>query len=733
MKNLLNRTLAIFLAMLMLSCTSADKPGTVKIHYNGEIPQVLFAIDHIKEACRSKGIKMLALHDEEEAALKVYMIIEPELGFEAYRVDQGGDGIVLTGGDANGLMYAGIDLAEMILLGKDLDHIGSLEQKPYIKHRGLRFNIPLDARTPSYDDTGDAAQKNIKTMWEWDFWKQYLDQMAMNRYNLLTLWSLHPYPSWVRVPEYPEVALNDVAVYNKAISSQTIQYWKEEGMLEPENLTIVKEITIEEKIEFWKKVFQYAEDRGIDIYLFHWNVFVYGAEGKHGITWEQDNPITVDYIRKSVKQTLLTYPNIKGIGVTAGEHIDQKLKGKYKTENWMWHTYGQGIMDARAENPDLDVRFIFRRHWSDLEDIAVAFKEYPTEIETSFKYSRARMYSSSSPPWFDKIYRETVEAHDIPCWLNVRNDDIFTFRWGDPAYASNYIKNMPRDLSPGFYMGPDGYVWGREFISKNPRTPRQLEVDKHWYRFRIWGRTAYNPHLDEAYWTDQISLKFPGIEAGHLFQTWKASSEIISLVDQIHFMQNDANFSPEGCFDIFRFHDVNEFIAVGAMPLQGVISISDYARNPENPEGKTPLDVASRLDAAAKTLIEGAAKIDPGSNLDLAETLLDLTALGHLGNYYAQKVRGATYVAMYRFTGNEENKTQAISELQKAVACWEQYTETANKQYHPQLYARTQELNWDALLEYVKKDVEIARNARQGESIEIIHDNILWEIKTRIY
>ena len=34
--------------------------------------------------------------------------------------------------------------------------------------------------------------------------------MARHRYNLLSLWSLHPFPSMVRVPEYPDVALADV-------------------------------------------------------------------------------------------------------------------------------------------------------------------------------------------------------------------------------------------------------------------------------------------------------------------------------------------------------------------------------------------------------------------------------------------------------------------------------------------------------------------------------------------
>ena len=50
------------------------------------------------------------------------------------------------------------------------------------------------------------------------------------------------------------------------------------------NVEVVKKMTIDEKIVFWKKVMQMAADRGIDVYLFTWNIFTYGADGKHGIT-----------------------------------------------------------------------------------------------------------------------------------------------------------------------------------------------------------------------------------------------------------------------------------------------------------------------------------------------------------------------------------------------------------------------------------------------------------------
>lgn len=716
--------LLLALTFLLDSC---QKPSdTLIIQTREDFPQLDFALSEISSACQERDIGLVKGKNDIHKGIKLNFILDTTLGFESYRIAFENDFINIRGGDPNGLMYAGLELADWIRLEKDLGQITTIEASPYIKYRGLRYNIPLDARTPSYDDTGDAAQKNIATVWDLDYWKEYLDRMAKYRYNLLTFWNLHPYPSWVQLEDYPDVALENVCKYKGQVDKNTHMKWKGEGNQDPDSLEVIIEMSMDEKIAFWKSVFQYAQDRGIDIYIFHWNVFVNGAEGKHGIEWKQDNPVTVDYIRQSVKQFLLTYPNIKGIGVTAGEHINRDLQGKYATENWMWLTYGQGIMDAKKEKPDLEARFIFRRHWSDLDDIMEAFKEYEGKFETSFKYSRARMYSSTSPPWFDKIYRETVEKSGIPCWLNVRNDDIFTFRWGDPEYARDYILNMPRDLSPGFYMGPDGYVWGREHISKNSSEPRQLDIDKHWYRFMIWGRTAYNPNISEQFFIEQIKQRFPGVNSVKLYNTWTCTSDIISLVDKIHFRQNDAQFLPSGCFDKSGFHDVNDFIAIGAMPEQGVCSIAEYALNPEECEGMTPFDVAEELDRCSEKLISGSASIDPSGNEELEETLSDLKALGLLGKYYALKIRGATRLAQYRVHGDEADKEKAIDNLSKAVSAWQSYSEAANALYTPQLMARTQRLDWDGQLEHVKKDVEIARSAEHNQEVKVRDDNKLW-------
>ena len=149
-------------------------------------------------------------------------------------------------------MYGGLELAEQVSL-YGLDGVKECTQNPYMETRGTKFNIPLDARNPSYTDPCDAAQVNIPEMWSMDFWKEYIDNLARYRYNYISLWNLHPFPSMVSVPGYEDVALEDV-------HRSTVD-WKEYysgmgvGFTDPEilaNPEIVKKMSMDEKIAFWQ-------------------------------------------------------------------------------------------------------------------------------------------------------------------------------------------------------------------------------------------------------------------------------------------------------------------------------------------------------------------------------------------------------------------------------------------------------------------------------------------------
>ena len=186
---------------------------------------------------------------------------------------------------------------------------------------------------------------------------------------------------------------------------------------------------------------------------------------------------------------MLTYPLLAGMGITAGEHMPPNRDG-FNAEKWLWSAYGEGIRDALKKQPQRQFRLIHRYHMAGQEAILREFKDYPGTFEFSYKYSVAHMHSIPNPPFI----HPTLEKMPVgmKTWLTVRNDDNYMFRWRLPDYARDYVNNLPEaDRLVGFYMGPDGYCWGREAIELEPETPRQLVMQKQWMSFMLWGRLSF--------------------------------------------------------------------------------------------------------------------------------------------------------------------------------------------------------------------------------------------------
>lgn len=622
--------------------------------------------------------------------------------------------------DPVGAMYGGLHLAESIRMGKGLDGITRAIKSPYIARRGIKFNIPLDARTPSYDDTGDAAQRNYQPMWDFGFWREFLDQMARHRYNTLTLWNPHPFPSIVKCPSFPDVALEDVCLSTLKPTYRTPMSHNPRFHESPafDHLKVVKRMTIDEKIAFWRRVMQHAKDRGIDVYFITWNVLTNGTFGKYGINNDQDNRTTIAYLRESVCQTILTYPDLAGIGVTAGENMTNR-DDEFSKEKWLWKTYGLGILDAKKEQPDRYVRFLHRVWQTGVGQVVEEFgSKYPDTFELGFKYARAHLYSSTRPPFARKLC-DQLQAHRVKCWWNLRNDDIFNFRWGDPDYVREFLLNLPpKQLTAGYHMGSDGYVWGREFTSIDPESPPQLEIKKHWYKFMLWGRLGYDPTLDREFFEKVLATRFPGTPAAVFYDAWQSASKIIPLVNRFHWNDWDFMWSVEACIDRQKgFHTVDDFIKGKPMEHSGMISIPDFvdrqlAHQPVSET--TPVQVAARLRRHATEALSLVARIrrkTPGSGKELRRTLSDVEAMARLGNYYSTKILGAVELCAFRKSKDAKRRHAAVEHLREAVAHWQRYSKLAASLYRPQLLARTRRTDWIKILNDVKKDVEVARAA----------------------
>ncbi len=682
-----------------------------------------FAAEEIRREAAASG---WALGDR-AAATRVVLEVAPDArdAAQSYhvRVEHEGARRILTvrGADAVGAMYGGLAIAEAIRLGT-FDALRDSDHQPHIARRGIKFNIPLDLRTPSYTDCSDAGQANIPEMWERDFWATFLDAMARHRYNVLSLWSLHPFPSMVKVPEYPEVALDDV--WRTRVALDDGFSFAGNDMVRPEMLAdreVVKRMTMAEKIEFWRWVMRHAADRGIQVYVFTWNVFTFGAEGKHGITRDLGNGITKKYFRASVREMVRTYPLLAGMGITAGEGMPETMDSKAK-EAWLWDTYGEGVRDALKEDPKRDFRMIHRFHWTAQGDILNAFQDYPGTLDFSFKYSVAHMYSITKPPFIQPLLDHMAPGRRT--WLTVRNDDLYTFRFGDPAYAREYLLNIPSpDKIAGFYMGPDGYVWGRDFLERHPDAgKRPLVMEKQWYSFMLWGRLAYDPSLSDSHFERALAARHPKASAHQVYRALQSASQVMPLTTRFFWGDIDLKWYPEACWSHRRskgFHTVRHFMEGISMPGAEVLCIRDWrarlgGRQPMTET--TPLEIAAALDGSGSETFRAldALREPAKGDAELRKTANDCEALAWLGRYYASKIRGACALALFDGTGDAFEQASALRHLGDALSHWKRYAAVRDAHYVPALYNRVGHVNVTALTASVQADLEIARNWKPG-------------------
>jgi hypothetical protein len=697
-----------------LAAFNVEARETVGIQFDPSNPLIAFAVEDLKASLENADY---LVHEPDADFHVKFDFFKEGMGPQSYRIQREGTrGIRIVAGDSLGAMYGGLELAEQISLGGSLAAVREMARKPYILRRGLKFNIPFDGRTPSYDDTGDAAQKNIAVMWDFDFWRNFLDTMARNRYNVLSLWTTHPYGGIVRLPKYPDVNFDNVAQITHPITPDTEYQLLGFDIWDPANHEIIKEITLDEKIAYWTRVFDYAEERGIEIYIFHWNIFLWNALGKYGITYDQDNLKTIEYLRYCIAQFLKTYPQIDGIGVSAGEHVDDETDWGIGIEDWLHRTYGLGVRDALKADPDRPFRCIFRHLMSDLLKSAAAFDGFDVPFNTSHKYARARVYSTTTSPYLDFEYRKKLLQTGVPCWLNIRNDDVYVHRWGDADHVREFLQNVPRDVmrhEAGFYMGPDGYVWGKEFVAKDPELAGQWEVDKHWYRFMLWGRLGYDVTLPRDYFEQRLHQRYPEVDAAHLYDTWAAASRIIPQVNKFSFSVNDHMFSPEGCVSDHGYLTIDGlFSEYPPLRGSGILSLEQYAEaviERKDVDGITPMEVADNLERLAGQTLDGVRilRANPDVSTELAATITDMESMAYLGRYYASKIRGAAELAIWRADkSRKDSHERSAAHLTKAIKEWEAYARIATSQYRPQLLSRTGYLDWKKTLEAVRREAE---------------------------
>lgn len=690
------------LALTLLSGCSQNSGVQFKATGDVVSEQVSFAQAEITDAVR----KAKAASEASGWSI-AFEALDASLGEQAYAIaaNSSSKSVSIRAGDLAGAMYGGLEVAEMIRLGG----FSSLENRtgtPYIKKRGLKFNAPLDMRTPSYSDVGDSAQQNIETMWDLSFWKAEFDEMARQRLNVFSLWNLNPFPSMVKVPEYPDVALADVwrtkSEFDDTYSTIAADMVREEFW---SNYEVVKTISIDQKIAFWKEVMAYAHHRGIEFDLYTWNIYTFGEHGKDGITSDIRNETTKAYFRASVRELVKTYPDLDNIGVTSGEYMNDgnAAASIQDCDMWLHDTYGEGIKDALS-GTSRKVGLIHRLHWSDMATINKNWADFPYSINFSSKYSRAHMYSSVTPHLMDEDFAALPAGQKL--WLEVRNDDSFNYRWGDPDYARGYVSNMPVEKIGGYLIGSDGYVPGKEHANVDNALNGELFLKKHWFNFMLFGRLGYDPKLDNARFAALAKDHFSSISPAQvetMLAAMASASKIVPEMTKLYFRYEDMNWYPEACTShsaVFGFLTIKRFLkSDDAMEGQGILSINDYCevveKNALDPSLITPLDIRKNLQTFAEAAQNSLDGLGALPSLDMSEQsrefnafVSDQQAVVYLGLYYVAKIEAIIDLRLYNDTGTDSYKSAAIAAAQNGLAQWKRLAAAFSAHYNPQRLGR---------------------------------------------
>ena len=638
---------------------------------------VVFAAEQLRGTCASRSLPCPAftLHQD------------PALPARAYRAHREGQAFMIAASDEEGAMNAVLDLKDSIeAYGTPQLKEGTVS--PCIGCRGIKLNVPLDVRSPSYTDCGDSAQYNIAAMWDEGFWRGLTDRLALMRYNTLTLWNLCPFPSMVRIPEYPDAALEDVAV-SSAMTGGTSRAL---GFYTPamkEDLVTIRRMTIEQKIAFWHRVFGYARDRCIRIYIFTWNLYLYGLEDSgYDLKQDADDPGTARYIRCGTAALLREYPELAGIGVTAGENLCAEWT-ETQDMQWIRDTYGRGVEDVLAEDPGRPITLICRTHQTTLPLLEKAFADYSGKMDLSVKYAMAHITAAERPHFCDALLAVKRPGRGI--WMTLRQDDFYLFPWADDEMLESLIQQMPKEDLQGFYYGADGMIWGTENQSRCPQLHDRYWIDKHFYATALLGFLGYRGHLEDSEKLAILRAAVPGLAGPELMNKYRHASRAVRLTSLVHWRNYDFQWYPEACCYLNEpdhtvvFDDLNSFLRTGACPGQNVLSAAESASQ-THPEGRNALDIAEEMLHEAD-LADGIS-LPEGTDPAERELKADLERITLLARYYAFKLRAAVYLQRSRENHKDDDRDQAITDIRTAAEYWHRYAEETARWYRPQRLSR---------------------------------------------
>jgi hypothetical protein len=713
------------LFIILIVCFSyTANSQTVALQYDTSSTQVKYAAKTLAKALVKRGFQI----KDDQAHYSIALLIETDtLSGEAYSILPEEKKIIIKGGDGRGIIYGGLSLAENLRNGVSLPNIKAEHESPKLPFRAIKFDLPWDTYRHSY-----SLSQHQETCSDLKYWEAFLDMMVENRFNTLTLWNLHPYPYMIRPKNFPEAC---------PFNEQELKTWQ----------------------NLFHGIFRMARERGIDTYMVPFNIFVSPefAKAHHVAMSNLDHDFFVKgdtsaiikrYTRECVTQLLQEYPDLTGMGLTLGEGMGGMTP--QERENWMKETIIEGMHLAYRKSK-LIHRIPFSGNTGSLgatsiemeqitrkgieKEASMDFIEDPIWADLKFNWSHAHSTTKLIKVHGGKLYGTYFkpEPKDYKIIWTARNEDFFCLRWGVPDFIRQHIAANTSGYVGGYMIGSETYIPAKDYFTKTG-TPViwKYAFERQWLFYKLWGRLLYNPSTKDEIFRQEFIQRY-GKEAGILLEAYAlASSTPLRLASSFDCGWDFTLYS-EGYMALNTNTKRVEYITVNRQinqpPLDtNYVSVRDYVKTILSGDSFantriTPPGLAQLLEQDYNKALDLIKNINTSDNNSLLQEVADVKIWANLGLHFAEKLKGAVVLQIYRTKGGEENKLAAVKHLENALKYWDvvisitrplyndmplvHYSEQDGKSWKENDHIR---FHWEKLRPDVAKDIEIAKNSGVG-------------------
>ena len=711
----------------LLSCFTLSS-AQVSLAWNQSQIPVSHASEKLRQTLAQLDIPLISLHTQKIMAIPDICVLSPDdipsvlasyispedfddikaEGFRFKRMEPNHK-LVILARDEVGAMYGVQELAEHIRIQGKYQLPENKTSNPTLEYRIIKFNLPWS----SYR-TSDAMDVHLMACRDLKFWERFLDMMAENRFNVLSLWNKHPFPYLIRAKNFPKAT---------PFNHTEMADWQ----------------------HFWKSLFRMARQRGIQTFIVNWNIVVspafaenYGAEEYNDLSEQVKR-----YTRESVTQLINEYEDLTGIGVTLADWMgtfDDKMTPQQR-EDWIEETFVAGMKAA-----DRPIKFL---HRSVLAGDPMAMRAVldradlkdPALVEIKFNWSHghstptlAITHDYHSGKLDDRFWTPMPENYKIQ-WM-IRNEDFFILRWGQPDFIREHIATNHKPYVNGYFIGSEGYIPAVDYSHKpSPYQTWQYGFEKQWLFYMLWGRLLYDPETPDEIFEAAFNIRYGNDVGKTMLLAYKQVSKIPLWLASFHRSTWDytlysegfisaARSSPKATFDNSSpFISIDEFIDHETLDPK-MISIKDYVRMKVNQEEIpkemiTPIDLTFEIEWACRqagSLCEAMRIVSPRFSGAFTSELDDIATWVNLGYYFDGKLCAGVRLEEYRLTGDESKKESAIGYLEKCLEYWDKVIELTEDRYKAVPHVSTQHygeeyqlFSWKLLRQQVVRDIEIAK------------------------